>query len=321
MARNELLEQFVRVLDEHCPPDAVRAIQAGGDIAPMWDAFVASGFVDALVPEAADGAGLSLGEMAPLFQAMGRFAMPLPLAETMVARKLLAEAGTAWPDGPIAFVTGCAPVPCGLVATHLLIEAGDVLRLVPAAELTIQATGVHGSLAAWIEGAAKAESAVIAAPFGGLRPIAALCRASGIAGAAERLLEMTVAYANDRVQFGKPIGRLQAIQQQLSVMAEQVLIARFAAELGCRGNWPSPAGAAIAKTVSSGAAATIADIAHAVHGAIGISVEHDLQLYSRALRAGRLDEGGETYWAVRLGRERLAQAAGSSLDFVRGLEA
>lgn len=320
MLRNELLEQFVRLLDEHCPPDAVRAIEAGGDIAPMWDGFVASGFVDALVAEDADGAGLSLAEMAPLLQAMGRFAMPLPLAETMVARKLLADAGQARPDGAIAFVTGNAPVPYCLVARHFLVETGDRLRLVPASAVVARSTGVHGSVTARIGGAAQANGVEITAPGGGLRPVAALCRAAAMAGAAERLLEMTVAYANDRVQFGKPIGRLQAIQQQLSVMAEQVLIARFAAELGCRGDWPSPADAAIAKTVSSGAAAKIADIAHAVHGAIGISAEHDLQLYSRALRAWRLYEGAETYWATRLGRERLATAATSSLDFVRRLE-
>src|SRR3546814_5045461 len=58
-------------------------------------------------------------------------------------------------------------------------------------------------------------------PEGGLRLLAALVRAASIAGAAGALLDRTVRYANERVQFGRAIGKQQAVQQQLAVMAEQ----------------------------------------------------------------------------------------------------
>ena len=60
-----------------------------------------------------------------------------------------------------------------------------------------------------------------------------------------------------------------------------------------------------------------ASIAHAVHGAIGISEEHDLQLYSRRLHEWRLADGSEGYWARALGQVRLEQPDLPSVDFIR----
>jgi hypothetical protein len=150
------------------------------------------------------------------------------------------------------------------------------------------------------------------------RRLGALVRAAGIAGAATWLLDASAAYAGDRVQFGKPIGRQQALQQQLAVMAEQVTAARMAVELGCAGGMPlTLAPAATAKIVTSIAAPQVAAIAHAVHGAIGISAEHDLQLYTRRLHGWRVDHGAESYWEHRLGAERIRGGAERSVDWIR----
>ena len=152
---------------------------------------------------------------------------------------------------------------------------------------------------------------------GGLRRAAAVLRAALIAGAADRLTTMTADYANERIQFGKPIGKQQALQQQLAVMAEDMVAARIAAHIGGAASFPPAlAAAATAKSVASSAAARVAAIAHAVHGAIGISAEYDLQLYTRRLQAWRLADGSESYWNRLLGAERLAAPSGS-VDFVR----
>ncbi|MBU6253213.1 MAG: acyl-CoA dehydrogenase, partial [Alphaproteobacteria bacterium] len=74
--------------------------------------------------------------------------------------------------------------------------------------------------------------------------------------------------------------------------------------------------AAIAKLGASAAAVEVAAIAHAVHGAMGISAEYDLNLLTRRLNAWRLASGAESYWAGLLGKMRLG-AAQSSLDFIR----
>lgn len=145
----------------------------------------------------------------------------------------------------------------------------------------------------------------------------AVLLAAAIAGAGDRVLAMTVEHAAQRAQFGKPIGRQQAVQQQLAVMAEQVVAVRLAVELAASGpGWPSPARAAAAKIVAALYAPMIANAAHAVHGAIGISAEHDLQLFTRRLHAWRLEDGGESLWGARLGAQLLA-ADTPAIDWVR----
>jgi acyl-CoA dehydrogenase len=152
------------------------------------------------------------------------------------------------------------------------------------------------------------------------RRIGAVIAAAAIAGAGDRILAMTIDHASQRVQFGKPIARQQAVQQQLAVMAEQVVIARIAAQIGCaHGLIPSLEIAAIAKQGASRAAVQIAAIAHAVHGAIGISEAYDLGLYTRRLHIWRSAHGSESYWAEQLGRARLAASDFKTTDYIRGL--
>lgn len=74
---------------------------------------------------------------------------------------------------------------------------------------------------------------------------------------------------------------------------------------------------ALVRTSGSAAAVQIANIAHAVHGAIGISAEYDLQLFTRRLHLWRLADGSESWWARVLGEIRFDDGA-SSVDFVRG---
>lgn len=321
MDAHELLEPFARMLAAIAPPSAVRAIEQGGDADAMWSEIAASGFLDALVDSESGGAGLSLAAVNPLWRALGAGAVPLPVGETMVARALLVGAGCAVPDGPIAIAVA-APgrtvvVPCGRVARQVLIDDGDALYLVDAASGAPAPTGVAADLAARMRWDDPASGAAIARPDGGLRPIAATLRAALIAGAADRVVEMTAAYANDRVQFGKPIGRQQALQQAMAVMAEAAVAARMASQIGCADGFPPAfAAAAVAKSIASRAAVQVAATAHAVHGAIGISAEHDLQLLTRRLHEWRLADGSESFWDRGLGALRLAYRGGS-VEFVR----
>ncbi len=317
MAEDILIDPFVRLLADACSPAVVHAIDAGGSADALWAAVSGSGYLDALVPEAAGGAGLGLAEIGPLLMALGRFAMPLPVGETMIARALIAAAGGKLPDGPIVLMPKDSrwPVLGGAHARWAVAEADGRLTLAEVAEAV--PAGEHAPLAATLRCQSHAVALGVA-PSGGLLPIAAVLRAAAIAGASARLLEMTVDYANDRVQFGKPIAKQQAIQQQLAVMAEHVIAARIAAQIGCAsGLPPTEQAAASAKHVTSIAAAEIAGIAHAVHGAIGISAEYDLQLFTRRLHAWRLADGAESFWARRLGALRLA-ADMTSADFIRG---
>jgi alkylation response protein AidB-like acyl-CoA dehydrogenase len=319
MDGQELLEPFTRLLADVATPEKVHAVEAGGSFDDMWQAFEESGFLDALVPESAGGAGLALGDVAPLLMALGAHAVPVPVAETMVARALLTSAGVSWPEGPIILVPKAAALPVQLATTArwALVEAASGIRL---AEISsVEPTGVAGDLSGWLR-TSEGGATLPPAPEG-LLPVAAILRAAAIAGAADRLLSMTVAYANDRVQFGKPIGKQQALQQQLALMAELAVAARLAAQIGCAsGLPPTLQAAATAKQVASAAAADIAAIAHAVHGAIGISAEYDLQLLTRRLHGWRLADGSESLWAAQLGKMHLRQPQ-STLDFIRQVAA
>jgi acyl-CoA dehydrogenase len=320
MDGHEFSEPFTRLLGAIATPEVVRAVEGGATGDAMWRELAKSGFLDALVAEEHGGAGLSLAAVEPLIEAVGARAVPMPVAETMVARALLARAGVVAPEGPIALVTSTAAgqvVSAALVATHVLLDTGDALLMAARGALSIEGTGVVHSLAARISWAGAIKGTSIARPAGGLRPIAAVIRAALMAGAGERLLEMTAAFANERVQFGKPIGRQQALQQNLAVMAQDAVATRIAAQLACAHGLDVPLmAAATAKSVASAAAARIAATAHAVHGAIGISEEHDLQLLTRRLHEWRVADGSEGYWNGVLGAARLRDPA-TTVDWLR----
>jgi acyl-CoA dehydrogenase len=134
----------------------------------------------------------------------------------------------------------------------------------------------------------------------------ALARAVLMAGAMERALDTAVTYAGERKQFGRPIAKFQAVQQQLAVMAGQVAAAGAAADVGVEAlSLDDPARQefliAIAKTRVGDAATLASEIAHQVHGAIGFTKEYSLQLSTRRLWSWRDEFGGDTEWAARVG--------------------
>lgn len=132
--------------------------------------------------------------------------------------------------------------------------------------------------------------------------------AARMAGAIERMLELTIAHVTTRQQFGRPLSAFQAIQQQLAQFAEEAAAARLAAHIGLGGPELSIARSATAKLRCNEAAGFAAATAHQLHGAIGATAEYDLQLYSRALWRWQRQAGSSAEWAMRLGQHRLQQA-------------
>jgi len=192
----------------------------------------------------------------------------------------------------------------------------DALQELPLSEVA----PLLGALGARAIDAPVAETMAARAVAAPSRALLAVMAAAEMAGAGERLLAMTIDHANTREQFGKPIGRFQAIQQQVAVMAEQATLIRIAAQFGCaQGLEPDVAVAAVAKSMASTAAPSIAAIAHAVHGAIGITAEFPLHRLTARLHALRMTHGSESYWNRALGRIRLQAEAANSLEFILGL--
>ena len=339
--QNDFYDSAERLFGEVCTPAVIRQIEGGADTTSLWSELSSVGFTDALLPESANGAALTLTEVWPMLFSMGRHALPLPYAHTLLARAWLQQAHATTcvqaqilaqgvPEGTITFApfrvvssrTGvqAAGVNFGLTATWVLVQSEKAVWLLPTAQAQRTPSGGHGSLDADLSWSADVAQASLLGQFQQpqFRELLALSLAVLIAGAADRVFEMTLGWANQREQFGKPIGRFQALQQQISEVAEQVFGARMAAEMACRSStWqPAPALVALAKAQTSQAVARVVAVAHAVHGAIGVTQEFDLQLYTRRLNEWARAGGGAGYWSGVLGQQVL-QANSSALDFVR----
>lgn len=322
-----LTHALQQLLQDQCTPQLVRAIEGGQSAAEFWARLEESGFADALVPEDAGGAGLALHEVFTLLDLCGHHTVPVPLAHTMLARALLAASGVAPPPGSIAISADatvraqrlhCAQVSFGRVADWVLTRHAERTVLLPVAQAQSEA-GIFplDATLEWSETAVAQGTAVT-----GSHDLMALqaCAASAlIAGALMNVFQRTLQYANERQQFGRPIGKFQAIQHQLSVLSEHAFAARMAAQIGCRaeGVVPDRLRAAVAKARTSEAALEAASISHSIHGAIGFTEEFDLQLYTRRLHAWRQTAGSESYWHGVLGDELLDHPQGLALDLIR----
>jgi alkylation response protein AidB-like acyl-CoA dehydrogenase len=127
-------------------------------------------------------------------------------------------------------------------------------------------------------------------------------------GGAEAVLDMTVEYAKQRVQFGRPIGSLQAIQHHCANIATEVECSRhiaYQAVWRVADGSPSAREVSMAKAWVSQAYRKVCALAHQSHGAIGFTRDHNLQLYTRRARAQEVAFGD-----VNFHRELVAQSLG-----------
>ncbi len=336
--RNDLLNTVDRIFDEHCPKAVRESAEAGEWPSALWQALEEVGLDRAGLPEDAGGSGLDFEDAMAVLRRSAYHAAPVPLAETMLAGRLLAAAGLAVPAGALTVapvhagdrlefarsstgmtLSGAANrVPWGDACAHAVVagefEGKGALGLVSIAGA---ARGVEKNLA----GEPRARLEFAAAPLiafatldharARLEAEGALLRSVQMAGALERTLEHSLQYANERVQFGRPIAKFQAIQHMLAQLAGQVAAASAAADAAVEASSlaPDAFAVAVAKSRAGEAAGKGAEIAHQVHGAMGYTREHNLHYSTRRLWSWRDEFGNETYWQNRLGREVAAQGA------------
>ena len=309
----ELATQLDRALADTTDTATLRAVERGEWPAAAWDAVVELGLGLALVPEDAGGAGLGFEAVAPSLIALGKHGAPLPLGEAIFACGLLGAAGMTPPDGILSFSTSGGAVPWGRHAEHVVIVDGARVSLhtMPAWEL---ATNIGHEPRDRAAPGAPIATGTLPNRWGTEAALlcSALLRALQTAGALEAALVLAVDYANTRKQFGRPIGRFQAIQQQLALFAEEVAAANVAAASAARAaDQRGLAGAAFeigcAKITTGEAATRGAAIAHQVFAAIGITEEHSLHHLTRRLWAWREEGGTERFWSARIGAAVLAR--------------
>jgi len=324
-----------RIFADLADPQTVNQAKNGAWREPLWRAIGEAGLPLAWVPEQLGGAGASVAEGFAILGVAGRFALAVPLAETLTAGWLLARAGlkspaaamTVAPARPLDRITldgdgrlsgKATGVPFAREAEHIAVlaesAAGAVIALAAAKDCRMsEGHNLAGDAAGTVNFERVKPLASARAPAGfdktSLMLMGATVRSVETAGALEAILSMSVGYANERVAFERPIGKFQAVQQNLARLAGEVAAALAVSGSAADTLAQSDAGedalfleAASAKIRCAEAAGEGAAIAHQVFGAIGFTQEHVLHRFTLRMLSWRDDFGNESYWAAELGR-------------------
>ena len=289
----------------------------------LWDAIEAAGLCDVMVAEEAGGAGAGLVEALVLARLAGAHAAPVPLVETILVRWMLASLGRRAPTGPASLAILRNPegrqvalpgVPWGRAAATLIafVPAGDgweMRALDPRRAEIDRNTNLAGEprdlLRFDARAFAEAATTLVDPELmpGGPLALLALFRAAQMTGAMASALDIAVRYAGERVQFGRPISRFQAVQQIIAAMAGDIAASTCATDAAAL----APPDAmeimiSAAKARTGEAAGRVAAGAHQVLGAMGYTREHRLHRYTRRLWAWRDEAGNEVHWQENLFR-------------------
>jgi acyl-CoA dehydrogenase len=299
--------------------------------APAWARVAELGFGGLLVSESHGGFGGDWGDAFAVLRRAGAHAVALPIGEAMVAARLCADAGLERSGGMLTLaprVVGeidakgrfggwLEATPWGGDAEAVLFDAKGGIASIRVADARVErranpAGEARDTLV--FDGACvqRADSAM------GVLTAGAFVRVAQIAGALDEALALSIEYANERNQFGKPIGKFQAVQQTLAVFAEEAAAVNCAGQAAARAADKDDAAFEIgaAKLRASMAAAVGAATAHQVHGAIGFTQEHGLHRLTRRLISWRSEFGGERFWSERIGAEVCARGADAMWPFL-----
>ncbi|GAA1844309.1 acyl-CoA dehydrogenase family protein [Pseudonocardia ailaonensis] len=303
-------------LERHCTSAVVRAAEPGGFDERLWQLAGDAGISGIGIAEEIDGQGGDLPELAVVAEELGRALAPIPLAEHIVAVRLLHSTGGGGSDlaGAVAggLVLGLAPlsgrspwpqlVPGGAAARAVLgLVDGDLVLLRREESPPLAATEANLPLAVW---ALDADTEVV--------PLAAgddarrlwetalgdyrVVTAAGLVGLAAGAVELARGYATERSAFGAIIGSYQAVSHTLVDGVMRIAAAR---NLTRRAAWyhahesaTRPELPAIALAHAAAAATRWTAAAVHVHGGFGLTLEADVSLYHRRAAARGQAAGG-----------------------------
>lgn len=319
-------------------------IDAAGFDAALWQQVMELGLPGLLVPEHLGGSGGDWEDAGVVLQAAAYHAVPLPLAEHLIAAEFAAVAGIELPgDDPTAILSVASTIE-GRVAAPGVFEgrlvgvpwgryASGFVALQPdrpdGVPLLIRRDGAAFEVQPRLNPAGEPRDSLstrgtpcMLGQSGpdrlSLHEHLALARCAQIAGALRAALQRSVEYAGTRKQFGRAIGQFQAVQQQLAQFGTEVAAASAAASAACRavarlGQGVSAADArwaiGAAKLRCNLAIGVGTAIAHQVHAAIGFTREYDLRRSTQRLWCWRSEAGNDRSWSEHLGRAVCARGA------------
>lgn len=346
-----LSDSVSRLFEKLVNSDAVRE-QPACLSASHWQTVEDFGLADLLLPEAENGFNGGWQDAGILFRLLGAYAIPLPIGETVIAKKLLYDAGAT--PSSVSALANPAAISIANCQNATLTATKDsedwrfsgTLDCVPwgsQVSLILVGTEHQGNK---VIALLKPDDAVSIergkncaeesrdrltfeqAPLSVILPVAAqqlsllnaglLLRTGQIAGALESMLELSTNYVSERKQFGRAIAKFQVIQHDLARLAEQTAMVSCVSQVACRAADFDNADFEItaAKLRANHSIATSTSIAHQVHGAIGFTEEHDLHYFTQRLFAWRSEFATDRILAGKLGRLVLSMQQNSLWHFL-----
>ena len=334
-------ETAARIFADLANPQTINRMENGAWKEPLWQTLGDAGLPLAWVPEKLGGSGASLAEGFAILvwpgALLSRCRLPKPwppvgcwraLGSRRRQRRYLAPAR---PNERITIGAGgtlsgrASGVSFAQDCAHIALLADDgkrqLIALVDVKDCRLAESrnlAGDGSNTVTLDRVKPKRIAPVPDGFDAtsLLLMGSAIRSVQTAGALETILSLCVAYAGERVAFERPIGKFQAVQQNLARLAGEVAAAL--AVSGSATDAIAQAGsfdeavfleAAAAKIRSAEAAAEGSAIAHQVFGAIGFTQEHLLHRFTLRMLSWRDDFGNESYWAAELGRRVAARGA------------
>jgi len=294
---NIIVDTANRIFADRVDKAMLDAAEAGRFPVELWQSVVSTGFHQ--VGSADSGTGLP--ELFALLEVSGRYAVPLPLAENLLAN---AWAGAADGLSSVGLWQGdvITDIPWGRSAVRVIGIRPDsrAVVVVEPVDRSVNGSNMAGEARDRIAIPSGSRTMTIASdPWS----LLALARAAQTAGALRTVLESALGYAGDREQFGRSLSKFQAIQHSLAVQAAEVAAARRAvwAAVDSLDTDRARAEVAVAKIRTGEASGVVGEAAHQVFGAIGYTYEHRLHHFTRRAWAWRDEYGNEFTWQRELG--------------------
>lgn len=330
-----------QIFADYCQLDRFKSYEQGEWQAALWKTLAESGLTAIDIPENLNGCGANSIDAFNFLRIAAYHSAPLPLADHFIACKILQAINSPISDG---FITTSSSLhqELTITETNTGIKLNGFLRNIAAARhaksivvllnykqkkhaLILdpgQGNLIHGQNMAGepvddmaIENLTINSSQLIngKGTLEDIHQLAALTRCVMCWGALARVLELSIAHATERTQFGRPIAKFQAVQQDIAKLAGEVAATHVTVDHAV-GSYCAAGNSkhfsslvAAAKVVSCRAAGFAATVSHQIHGAMGFTNEHPLHLFTRRLWTWREEYGNEYQWQQHLGQYLLRE--------------
>ena len=305
-----VLDSAEKIFANGCNKCVLDAAEAGQFPEALWGLVRENGFHLLALPSS----GAELEDVFAVLKTAGRYALPLPLAEVLLANRWLNHDGDELISVGILRDSQVVDVPWGRQASRCVaVNAHNELMEVTGGDLRRRSNLAGEPRDALID----VQSSIVHVEEP-VFELMALSRVALSAGALQRVLELGLQYATEREQFGRTISKFQAIQHTLAVVAAEVAAVLRSADAAVEaiGDTRFAMEVAAAKARTGEAVGVVAEAVHQVHGAMGFTYEHTLHHFTRRLWAWREEYGNEVYWQARLGRHICALGADNVWDFL-----